>query len=504
MGQKVCVIGLDCAAPELVFDLWQDRLPNLRRLMACGIYGPLESATPPITVPAWMCMMTGKDPGTLGIYGFRNRRDRSYEGLAFANNRQVQEPALWDVLAEHGLRTIALGVPLTYPPRPINGLLVSDFLAPGTQSDYTYPSELKEEIRAVVGEYMLDAPEFRTEDKARLLADIYTMTERRFALARHLIATKPWDLFVMVEMGPDRMHHAFWRYFDPQHLYYMTGNPFETAIRDYYVALDAEIGRLLALLEPDTRVLVVSDHGAKRMDGGLCFNEWLIDEGYLTLKTRPTEITRFDPAMVDWTRTRAWGDGGYYGRLFLNVRGREPQGVVAPEEVPALKAEITAKLERLSDEHGNLLGNRVFRPETIYAACRNVAPDLIVYFGDLHWRSVGSIGHETIWTHTNDTGPDDANHAQQGILLMGRAGDLTGTDTAYLGAVPDAANRRTGLSLYDVAPTVLRAFDITPPSGMGRAALDFSSATPAPRPDSAYSAAEEEELARRLEDLGYL
>ena len=82
---KVCVIGLDCAAPELVFDLWADRLPNLRRIMAQGVYGPLESTTPPITVPAWMCMMTGKDPGTLGIYGFRNRRDHSYDGLAFAS-----------------------------------------------------------------------------------------------------------------------------------------------------------------------------------------------------------------------------------------------------------------------------------------------------------------------------------------------------------------------------------------------------------------------------------
>jgi predicted AlkP superfamily phosphohydrolase/phosphomutase len=500
MGQKVCVIGLDCAAPELVFDLWQDILPNLRRLMQRGIYGPLESVTPPITVPAWMCMMTGKDPGTLGIYGFRNRRDRSYEGLTFANNRQVKEPALWDVLAEYGLQTIALGVPLTYPPRPINGLLVSDFLAPGINGDYTYPPELKDEIRTVVGEYMLDAPDFRTEDKDRLLADIYTMTERRFALARHLITAKPWDLFVMVEMGPDRMHHAFWRYFDSLHPLYTPGNPYEHAIRDYYVALDGEIGRLIALLEPDTRLLVVSDHGAKRMVGGLCFNEWLLRAGYLVLKTPPTGITKFAPELVDWSRTRAWGDGGYYGRLFLNVRGREPHGTVAPDEVATLKAELTAKLEQMTDEHGKPLGNRIFAPETIYAACHNVAPDLIVYFGDLHWRSVGSLGHETIWTHTNDTGPDDANHAQQGILLMARASDVT------VSAAPDPAphsdaNRREGLSLYDVAPTVLRAFGIAPPPGMGRAAID---AAPVARQDSAYSAEEEEELARRLEDLGYL
>ena len=512
-NSKVCVIGLDCAAPELVFDLWADLLPNLRSLMQSGMYGPLESTTPPITVPAWMCMMTGKDPGTLGIYGFRNRRDHSYEGLAFASGKMVQEPTLWDVLAEHGKRTVALGVPLTYPPRPIHGLLVTDFLAPNVESDYTYPPELKDEIKAVVGEYLFDTREFRTEDKARLLQDIYTMTARRFQLARHFITTKPWDLFVMVEMGPDRIHHAFWKYFDPKHPKYVPGNPLEHAIRDYYIALDAHIGQLLSALDEDTRVLIVSDHGAKRMDGGICFNDWLNQEGYLTLKAAPQPGTKFSPALVDWERTKAWGDGGYYGRLFLNVQGREPQGIVPPADVEALKAELTAKLEALPDEHGKPLGSRVFRPETLYAQTRNVAPDLIVYFGDLHWRSVGSLGHPRIWTHDNDTGPDDANHAQYGIFIMAeekkrRKGEeeKRRPNTEYQTPntkhrEPSILNPQPGLSLYDVAPTVLNALGIAPPEGMGRNTIGTA---PTPRNDSAYSEEEEAELARRLEDLGYL
>ena len=135
--------------------------------------------------------------------------------MAFASSRMVNERTIWDVLAEHGKRTIALGVPLTYPPRPINGLLVTDFLAPDTASEYTYPPELKDEIASVVGDYVLDVRNFRTEDKARLLADIYRMTAQRFTLARHLVETKPWDLFAMVEMGPDRIQHGFWRYGGP-------------------------------------------------------------------------------------------------------------------------------------------------------------------------------------------------------------------------------------------------------------------------------------------------
>jgi predicted AlkP superfamily phosphohydrolase/phosphomutase len=485
-------------APELLFERWPDLLPNLRRFMVRGVYGPLESTTPPITVPAWMCMMTGRDPGSLGIYGFRNRRDHSYAGLTFASSRLVDAPAIWDVLGDHGKRTIALGVPLTYPPKPINGLLVSDFLAPDTASEYTYPSALKDEIRDVVGEYLFDTREFRTDDKERLLADIYAMTRQRFQLARHLAARHPWDLFVMVEMGPDRIHHAFWRYFDARHPKYLPDSPFANAIRDYYVALDDELGRLVAELEPRTRVLVVSDHGAKPMEGGVCFNQWLLREGYLALKTPVSGLTKFSPDLVDWPRTRAWGDGGYYGRLFLNVEGREPQGSVTASEAEALKAELTAKLEALGDEHGRPIGTRVFRPDAIYAECRNVPPDLIVYFGDLAWRSVGSLGHDSVWTHENDIGPDDANHAQQGIFLMADVEDLPLPENARFGPV---GAPREGLSIYDVAPTILEALGIEPPPGMGRSAIGGESAT---GPHSVYTEAEEEELARRLEDLGYL
>ncbi len=498
MSQKVCVIGLDCAAPELVFDRWPGLLPNLRRFMVSGAYGPLESATPPITVPAWMCMMTGRDPGSLGIYGFRNRRDHSYDGLTFASSRLVKVPALWDILGDHGRRTISLGVPLTYPPRPINGLLISDFMAPDTSSEYTYPPELKHEIREAVGEYIFDTREFRTDDKAKLLDDIYAMTRQRFQLARHLATQHPWDLFVMVEMGPDRIHHGFWRYFDPEHPKYSPGSPFENAIRDYYVALDAEIGRFLEALEPDTRVLIVSDHGAKRMEGGICFNEWLVREGYLVLKEPVSELTKFSPALVDWSRTLAWGDGGYYGRLFLNVEGREPQGIVPQDGVEALKTELAAKLEALGDEAGRSIGTRVFRPERIYAERRNVAPDLIVYFGDLYWRSVGSLGHGTVWTHENDIGPDDANHAQHGIFLMADVHDLPLAASARFAPLQP---RRESLSLYDIAPTILQAMGIPIPEGMGRAAI--APARPAAT-ESVYTAEEEEELARRLEDLGYL
>src|SRR5205814_8100151 len=158
--RRVMVIGLDCVAPELLFDRWLDDLPNLKSLCRNGLYGPLRSCDPPITVPAWSVMMSSKSPGSLGVYGFRNRADYSYDRFAIANSLAIKEDRLWDILSRNGKRSIVIGVPGTYPPRALNGLLVADFLTPDINSNYTYPATLKQEIEQVIGEYILDVRDF--------------------------------------------------------------------------------------------------------------------------------------------------------------------------------------------------------------------------------------------------------------------------------------------------------------------------------------------------------
>lgn len=441
---RVAVIGLDCAEPSLVFDTWFDRLPTLQSLCRSGTYGKLVSCMPPITVPAWSCMASGKDPGQLGIYGFRNRRDWSYEGLDVAMSTAVKEPRIWDILTAAGKSSIIVGVPGTFPiTRPPKGSMISCFLTPSIKDDYTHPKELKNTIADLVGEYMVDAEGFRTEDKTPLLEAIYHMTDRRFKVVDHLARTQPWDLLWMVEMGTDRIHHGFWKYHDPRHHRYEAGHRFNDAIRDYYLHLDGLIAGLLKTIDPArTAVFVVSDHGAKRMDGGICFNDWLMSEGYLVLKEPVTKPTKFSFKMVDWSKTRVWGEGGYYGRCFINVRGREPQGIVAPEDYDSLRRELIAKLEALPGPKGEAIGTRVYRPQDIYRQVRGVPPDLVVIFGDLHWRSVGTVGNPSIYTFENDTGPDDANHAQDGMYILSHP------------SLP-ARGRVDGVTLYDVAPTLL-------------------------------------------------
>lgn len=459
-GRKVFVIGLDCAPPELVFDQFRNDLPNLSRLVATGAWGELESCHPPITVPAWSSMLSSRDPGQLGFYGFRNRANHSYNGMTIATSTAVKADRVWDILSVAGKEVVLVGVPQTFPVKPVNGVMVSSFLTPSIESQYTYPATLKEEIAGWVGEYMLDVRGFRTEDKDHLLKQIYEMTEKRFTVLKRLLQTRSWDFFMFVEMGTDRIHHGFWKFMDPRHPKHEPGNRYQEAIRDYYKAVDEGIGELLSHLDDDTVVMVVSDHGAKRMDGGICFNEWLMQEGYLTLKRKPEGTVSLEKCEVDWSRTKAWGSGGYYGRLFLNVEGREPQGIIPPWQYEAVRDELIAKLEAITDEEGRNIGTKALRPQDLYRETRNVPPDLIVYFGDLYWRSVGSIGLGSITTHENDTGPDDANHAQNGLIIVNDPRRSLG------------GRELTGLQLMDVAPTLLEWLGVAVPDNMeGRTIL---------------------------------
>jgi predicted AlkP superfamily phosphohydrolase/phosphomutase len=451
-NRKVAVIGLDCATPQLVFDRYLDDLPNLRRLVRGGVWGRLRSSDPPITVPAWTSMMTGVDAGTLGFYGFRNRKDYSYDGLTFATSAAVTRDRVWERLGREGRRSIVIGVPQTFPPKPFAGEMITCFLTPSVESEFTWPPALKAEVGGLLGgqKYLLDVEDFRTDDKKYVLNQCYKMVDQRVRIARHLLETRPWDFFMMVEMAIDRLYHGFWSFTDPAHPKYVPGNGYENCIRDFHKYVDARMGELLESLGPETVVFVVSDHGAKKMDGGICVNEWMVRSGWLALRQQPPRPTPFAKCQVDWPHTRAWGEGGYYARIFMNVQGREPQGVIPKKDYRKVRDELKGALEAIPDHMGRPIGTRVLKPEEIYRTTRGVPPDLIVYWGDLNWRSVGQIGMGAIHTFENDTGPDDANHDYHGIFVM------------YDPARPGGGRQLDGLNLMDVAPTILGLYGLAP------------------------------------------
>ena len=450
MEKKVLVIGLDSSPAEIVFDR-REELSVLGELIDNGLYGNLRSSDPPITIPAWMVMCTGKDSGRLGLYGFRHRKDYSYKDIWIATSQSIREKTVWDMLGERGGQSCLVSVPPSYPPKPVHGNLISCFITPDNEKEYTYPAELKAELEEKFGPYIFDVV-FRTDEKDQLLEQTYDMTAKRFEVMNYLITRKPWDFFMFVEIGVDRVQHAFWRYMDPDHHLYVKGNPYENAIMDYYKDLDKKIGELLSNVDKDTIVLVVSDHGAKRMKGAFCINEWLIEQGDLVVKEMPSSQISLEKVDVDWSRTRSWGWGGYYARIFLNIEGREMQGVVKPEEYEKERETLIERLSSVRGPNGEEWKTRIIKPQEYFQELNGDYPDLMIYFDDLYWRSAGTLGHGTKYLLENDTGPDDAVHAQDGIYILYDP--------------QNKINKRKDANILDIAPTILHEMGVPVPEDM--------------------------------------
>jgi predicted AlkP superfamily phosphohydrolase/phosphomutase len=267
---------------------------------------------------------------------------------------------VWDLVTRAGGRSVVIGVPGTYPPSAINGLLVADFLTPSLSSAFTYPGPAWERVLDLEPDYRFDVADFRRRDEDSLVADAITMTQRRFRLARALVA-EPWDFFALHEIGPDRLHHRLF----PESPGEPADDEASARLLAYYRVLDHEIELLLDTLPADTRIVVASDHGARAMRGGVRINQWLIDHGYLRLHT-DVPAGAVNPETVDWDHTVAWGEGGYYGRVYLNVAGREPRGTLPVARIPALLAELRDGLGDVRDDDGRRMATTARTPGELY------------------------------------------------------------------------------------------------------------------------------------------
>ncbi|MCP4676089.1 MAG: phosphodiesterase [Deltaproteobacteria bacterium] len=449
---RLIIIGLDSVSPRIAFEVLEDVMPCLKSLRQSGRHGPLRSTDPPVTIPAWVTMTTGKDPGELGVYGFRNRRVGSY-GMDLVSPSIVSHPRLWDLAASAGLSSVVVSVPLTYPPRAHpGGVMTSCFLTPGSKSAWVAPTEQQQDLEARFGPYLVDVPDFRTDDKERLLAGCRALTAQHFGIFRHLVESTSPHFAMIVDLAPDRLHHGLLGAILEEHNLFDPSSRFVQECRAYYRDLDREIERTLSLAGPDTVIMVVSDHGVRPLEGAVCVNEWLIKEGYLVLEESPKTPTPLSRLPVDWSRTRAWGEGGHHCRICFNVIGREPEGIVPADRLDAERRQLIRRIESLSGPDGKRLDNTVIIPEERYLEVKGLPPDLMVYWDDLRFRSVGTVGHGTVFTTSNDLGHDEANHARDGIFVIG-------------GADVRAEEEATGFEIRDVFATSASVLGLDPPSG---------------------------------------
>ena len=456
---KVVTIGLDGFNPDLVSQ-WRDDLPILSEMMREGVYGNIGSTVPPITPQAWTCAMTGVNPGHYGFWDFHYRNSYVYGEPELVDSEVVVGRAnpLYKRLPEMGKKAAVINVPVTYPPQPIPGAyVVTSFLTPRLESGFTYPPELSEEVERVVGRYIIDAStrqeNFRQMDKDRVLERIYAMDRQRFELVEYFVRNKGCDYVFAVIMGTDRMPHLFYRYFDKQHYRYTPDPKYENALKDHYRFCDEHLGEVRDLLDDDTVLIVHSDHSVQRLDGRINLNEWLIQEGYMKVRHRPKGLVPFREVVIDWPETKAWATG-YTGQLYLNVKGREPMGMVEPQDYDSLLDELGDKLKSIPDRNGKKMKTEVFKRKDIHwGPYADFGPDLFIYFDECRWNISEMIGYDSIYSYDTSMGPDDGGHGPEGFFVM------AGPGIPKLGEIND-------FSLVDVAPTVLRIMGLEVPEDM--------------------------------------
>lgn len=568
MSNRVLVICLDGATFSLL-DPWiaSGRLPTLKRFAEEGVKGELASVVPPITAPAWSSFITGKNPGKHGVYYFVNRGQEAGQA-AFVDSRSRAGKGLWQFLGEAGKKVLVLNVPTTYPPEKVNGFLISDFLTPPGRRDFTYPASLADELEKRYGKYPLHirtlqfSPGLSASNARRLLRELRHEGKVKFEVAHYLLDEYGADFCILHILGTDRVQHELWSLFDPQGkgTKEKTARACAESVIEYFVRIDAEIGRLSKKMGADATTFIISDHGFGPIRRVIDLNVWLLENGYIRIrggfssrlksalwrrgwtKERLTRLAlhtffRYGAGIVaripdesifksmlflarrgdggsllfsfddvDWARTKAYAPVGM-GTININLRGREPQGSVEPgEEYQSLKEEIAEKLRCLTDpDTGERIVADVHLREDVYhGPYLDRAPD-ILFLPNASGLFAGSMTgfFSNRWVFENAAWP--GHHRMEGILLA-RGRELK------------KGKKIEGARLIDLAPTILHLMGIRVPADMdGRVLVDlfeegFLQSRPVAfqAPDAEGQAPvpppgqEEKDVIRRLKDLGYL
>jgi predicted AlkP superfamily phosphohydrolase/phosphomutase len=557
-NRRVVVIGLDGATLDLALPwIHAGHLPVLKSLMERGGGGRLRSVLPVLSPSAWASFATGANPGRHGIFDFVQRTPGSYR-LRLVTSRDVKVPPVWRLLSEAGKRVAVIDVPMTYPAEPVNGIMITGLGTPDRQV-FTYPPELSEQLRAH-GYRVNKSVFYRPGGEAAFLKDVYDITRQVANTALSVLQQEPWDFFMVVFRDSDEMSHFFWKHMDPNHPAHnpQVDGEYANALLDYYRYLDQLTGQLIEAAGPDVNVIIMSDHGLGPLYKDVFLNEWLHQQGLLAVNA-PTgtsrqqilaragltrsNVSRFlqkvgmasferslrtalgdkknllpannravFPDAIDWPRTKCYSFG-YHGQVFLNVREREPLGVIglgAPYQ--QLRADVEEQLYALVDPEDGLpvVSEVVPQEQAFHGPYASWGADLVVVMRDLSY--ITRQGYEFTerpgQIFSRPTTYESGSHRLDGLLFV------AGPDFRASGDLPVR-------SILDVTPTILHLLGVPIPEHIDGTILfdemrpeahsmadryDYVNTTQvhSDSNDSALSQKEEEELIERLKNLGYL
>jgi len=487
---RMVVVGLDGATFNLIKPWAADgKLPTFARLLAEGAHAELRSTLPALTPPAWTSAATGKNPGKHNIFNFYKVSEGGTGKLPLTP-ADLRSRRVWDIANEYGKRAGVVHLPLTYPPERLDGFVVSGIMTPKGVEDYTYPLELRDELAAHIEGYRfdVDADALKVGDLRAFRDDAFDLQRIQTAETLYLLEHKPWDLFWVMFHTLDKVQHFFWHLMDPTHPAHPGPSALQHTILEFHQLLDQTLAAILARLDSETGLLIMSDHGSCSIESYFLITNWLEEAGFLAMKggTRsplaralgsvgieaqslvkalrrsgmgwlpklvPASVKSQVPvarasfaqiaSAIEWAGTRVYCPSAPGSGLRVNLRGRDAQGCVAPEDYDRVCEEVrTALLGLVDTKNGRRVVRAVHRRHEIYKGeWVDNGPDLLVETTDPYCLIEG-VGPSSIVPTGQNDGERTGNHLRNGIFMLAGAA-----------ARPGAAVSE--LDICDVAPTLL-------------------------------------------------
>ena len=561
---KVMIIGLDGGTFDLIKPLVDaGKLPNIARLLRSGASGNLQTTLPPMTFPAWNAFMTGKNPGKHGVYDFMERKQGTYE-LDVINALHRKSDTIWKIASSHGVRCGVVGVPVTYPPEEINGVMISGFDAPFVDERIAYPRELFGELRKNVGEYIVSAvvaKHLRAGDVDKALEAILSVVERKAETAKYILKTRDPDLFMIVFGETDVAIHWLWKYHDKNSPLRDQRSHKELAVNPIsaiYEKIDEHIGELLNIVSDETIVMIMSDHGAGGNGDQVVFvNRFLESQGLLRFKHLPAlryfnknldrlksflnaflpkklhKKIRYNPkgkglkwesklrfSFIDWQQTKVYAEEtSYFPNIRINLKGRDPEGLVPQHEYREIIAETIKLLHAwknpLTGE--NVIRKAYWRGDLYHGDFLEKAPEIII-----SWNLSRGYSYLFKPSFLSSKGQTierlSSKEIEKSVFLLNRSGShrqegvfvISGYPVRHGAVIEDPR-------IIDLAPTILYLLDIPIPVDMDGRVL-FECFKPEHIKEASFDAGaqsgdekayqytdeETDSIRKQLEGLGYL
>lgn len=537
---KVLLLGLDGATYSVLDPAFEaGHMPNFKALLQRGAQGKLTSTVPPYTPPGWTSIFTGVNPGKHGIFGFTLGNAQRREGLVRLD--RVTAPAIWNVANAQGKRMGLFNIPMTYPPPPVDGWAVSGMLTPegggATPEGFTQPPDLAAKIIDHVGSYEIDIEVDYDQDwKSTEIIERLSrnLTRKRKALQYLLATDGDLPLLFAVLEAPDRLMHVHYKYIDPRCEHYT--RPEAGAIRArvwrFFDEMDAVIGDLVAWAGSNGYVISMSDHGFGPKDKVVNQNFALKEWGLLSLSgaggavgssARVRKLAKKVKGVVpkqvwkkakssahssiDWSRTKAFSAPNPQQGIYVNLKGREPHGIVEESDYEAVRDEIIARFTELKDPvDGRPVLDHMHKKEDVLEGPQAPgAPDLFPVCRDYSYELSDGLFSPGAIT--------DYRELPRGFHHM----------DGIVGIAGPGVDARAGLRahLYDIMPTALYLAGLAIPELDGHVMDDFLPAgmlvdrpvevTAMTLPNAGegaeagpYSSDEEAQIEESLRNLGYL